>query len=539
MTNTVNIGLLKKQSGDFLAITFPYHPELVARVKRLDDRRWDAVNKRWIVSLNQLPIVKELFPDASLTDGIKTVEILKQKETQKASEDFRDLIGNVNLNAPLPNGKILFQHQKESVLRMLKYRRQILALDMGLGKTLTALVAAKILNEKYGYITLIICPVSLMENWKREAYGISLKNFSIHSWSNLPKPIHSEYIVIADEAHYAQSGTKSQRGKAFLELCKSAFCVASYSLSGTPMKNGRPINLLPLLEAAKHQLARDKRYFQIRYCNAHATKFTRWDVNGARNLDELSLKTRDVIIRRTKKECLDLPDKLRVLREAELSTEAEKLFKQTLNDLKEDFQRRIREGKIIGDSEALVMLNYYRQAGSIAKTETAFDLIQEVLEEGNPIVVFSFFIKPLKKLYDALRLQAIKTELLIGDSTDRQAMVDRFQKGESDVFLLSMAGGVGIDLYRANTIILIDRPWTPGDAEQIEDRLHRIGQKNSVTAIWLQYGEVDKKIDKILQTKQENIELVLEGKRKTVSKSNLNKMAKEFLTTAFNTKDLF
>lgn len=536
MTNTVNIGLLKKPSGDFLAITFPYHPELVARVKRLDDRRWDPVNRRWIVSLNQLPMVKELFPDASVTDGIKTVEVLAQKETQKASSDFKEVIEGIDLDKPLPNGKILFQHQKESILRMLKYRRQILALDMGLGKTLTALVTAKILNEKYGYITLIICPVSLMDNWKREAYSIFLKNFSIHPWSKLPKPIHSEYIIIADEAHFAQAGTKSQRGKGFLELCKSAFCVASYSLSGTPMKNGRPINLLPLLEAARHPLARDKRYFQIRYCNAHATQFTRWDVNGARNLDELSLKTRDVIIRRTKKECLDLPEKMRVMREAELSTEAEKLYKKTLNDLKESYQQRVKSGEIIGDSEALVMLNYYRQAGSIAKTETAFELIHEVLEKRNPVVVFSFFIKPLQRLYNALKLQAIRTELLIGDSTDRQDMVDRFQRGESDVFLLSMAGSVGIDLYRANTIILIDRPWTPGDAEQIEDRLHRIGQKNSVTAIWLQYGEVDKKVDKILQAKQENIELVLEGKRKTISKSNLNKMAKEFLNTAFNIK---
>lgn len=539
MTNTVNIGLLKKQSGDFLAITFPFHPDLVARVKRLDDRRWDSVNRRWIVSLTQLSMVKELFPEASLTEGIKTIEVLNKKETQKASSDFRELVEGIDLDKPLPNGKILFQHQKESVLRMLKYRRQILALDMGLGKTLTSLVAAKFLNEKNEYIILIICPVSLMDNWKREANSIGLKNFSVHSWSKLPKPIHREYIIIADEAHYAQAGTKSQRGKAFLELCKSAFCMASYSLTGTPMKNGRPINILPLLEAARHPLSRDKRYFQIRYCNAHATQFTRWDVNGARNLDELNLKTKDVLIRRTKKECLDLPEKMRVMREAELSTEAEKLYKKTLNDLKESYLARVKAGEIVGDSDALVMLGYYRQAGSIAKTETALELALEVIEEGNSIAIFSFFRKPLQHLYESLTKLKIKTELLMGDSVDRQGMVDRFQRGESKVFLLSMAGGVGIDLFKATTIILIDRPWTPGDTEQIEDRLHRIGQVNSVTAIWLQYGEIDAKVDKLIQAKQENIELVLEGKRKTVSKSNLNKMAKEFLNTAFNTKELF
>ena len=78
--------------------------------------------------------------------------------------------------------------------------------------------------------------------------------------------------------------------------------------------------------------------------------------------------------------------------------------------------------------------------------------------------------------------------------------------------------------------MLVDRPWTPGDAEQCEDRLHRIGQQGNVTAIWLQYGAIDKKIDMLLQRKQVRIDLIARGKRKTMRGiESIRFMAKEIL----------
>ena len=92
------------------------------------------------------------------------------------------------------------------------------------------------------------------------------------------------------------------------------------------------------------------------------------------------------------------------------------------------------------------------------------------------------------------------------------------------------AGGVGLTLTAANQVILVDRPWTPGDADQAEDRCYRIGQKNTVNAYWIQLGMIDEAIDTLLAEKRDRIELVLKGKRKTLhGLSKPSELAKELL----------
>ncbi|HUX93840.1 MAG TPA: DEAD/DEAH box helicase, partial [Ignavibacteriaceae bacterium] len=336
-----------------------------------------------------------------------------------------------------------------------------------------------------------------------------------------------DFILIADESHYAAAGSKSQRGKRLLAIAGSSFCRAAFLLTGTPMKNGRPINLFPLLQATKHELAKDSRYFHIHFCNAHPSTFTRWDVSGAIHLDELSEKIKNVMIRKTKKECLDLPEKIRVIRKAELSKESERLYNEALAEMKRKYQEKINSGEIVGGAEALVLLGQLAHAGAIGKVETALELAEEVIEEGSQVAIFCTYTKPLQMLAERLKKDNIPYELLIGDTKDRQGCVDRFLAKKSKVFLLSMAGGVGIDLYTATTIILINRPWTPGDVAQIEDRLHRIGQKNQVTSIWLQYGNVDEHVDEIIQSKNQNIDIVLKGRKQQFD--SVNNYAKEYL----------
>lgn len=539
----VNIGLLRKRDSHCFAVSFPYNQTIVGKIRTIDGRRYDAKNKRWEVPLAAFKELKTRFPHANFSEGVQEFLDKQKLVTELKKNKFKEVLEDVDLKKPLSNGLTLFQHQIESVERMIMTQRQILALDMGLGKTLTALVTAKLLKQKYNWKIIVVCPVSLKNNWLKDAKGLGI-NIEVHSWAKVPSPYMEDYILICDEAHYAQSGSKSQRGKKFLDLSKSSFCKASYFLSGTPIKNGRPINLLPLLEAVRHTLSQDKTYFHRRYCAAKQTPWTRWDVSGASNLPELYDRTKDVMIRKTKAECLDLPDKLRVLREVEVSKVAEQLYKKTLEELREKYLQRVADGTINGGSEAFVLFGQLRQAGSIAKVETAVEIAKEILEENQQLVIFTEFRKSQQMIYEELSKVA-KCELLHGqiDQDERPKMVDRFQAGQSKIFISTIgAGGVGLTLTKAQTVLLVDRPLTPGDAEQAEDRCHRIGQKNNVTAIWLQFGNADAKIDQILQDKSKNIEAILTGKE---NHSNIefssHKLAMELLPKIFSkqTTDLF
>lgn len=329
-------------------------------------------------------------------------------------------------------------------------------------------------------------------------------------------------------------------------------------MTGTPIKNGRPINLYPLLFAVNHPLADDKWEYERHYCNAHQKSIGRqtvWDNTGAAHLDELAEKTEDVILRRTKQQCLtELPDKTRLLERAELDTKLASEYQETVQLLVEDYRRRANCRKfkdslsilfkaqslkvwlswvlaynpVSSEAEALATINILRKVGSEFKVDSAVTLAEELLEQGQQVVIFTEFVESAKAI--ASKLDGL---LLTGDTKpeERQGLVDKFQVGENKVFVGTIkAGGVGITLTAASNVILVDRAWTPGDCEQAEDRCHRLGQQNAVFATWLQLGNIDQAIDDLLIQKQQRIELVLKGKRKTLQGINsASDLAKELL----------
>jgi SNF2 family DNA or RNA helicase len=200
------------------------------------------------------------------------------------------------------------------------------------------------------------------------------------------------------------------------------------------------------------------------------------------------------------------------------------LFKAKLRDnLVAAERQRIESG------QALVQLGQFRHAGSRAKARATIDIIDQIFEEDAEesleaerenrshkpaaVIVFCAYKDTAAQIAEKFGVPVMS-----GDTPDkqRQPMVDDFQSGENRVFVgIYGAGGVGVTLTAANTVILVDRPWTPGDAEQSEDRAHRIGQDGHVICQWLQIPEgvnpVDAKIDTILQKKQKNIATMLDG----------------------------
>lgn len=521
-----------KLDGKTLRISFPYDPALVAKARELPGRFWNANAKCWNVPAEHIAAVQKAFPDfqydaaiAAKLDEARAIAATELAEKENAVAELLARLGD--LSAPLPDGKTLFAHQRTGIETLVRNQYAILADDMGLGKTKQALVAAK----AFQLPVYVVAPVSLRDNWLREAEAVEV-SIEIFSWAKIPDAPECDFVFIADEAHYAQAGMKSQRGKKLLALAEKS--KACFCLTGTPIKNGRPINLLPLLQAVRHPLAKDVKGFHKRYCDAKATRFCKWDTTGATNLKELHEKTKNVIIRRMKNECLDLPAKTRVMRSVEMSSEAKKQYDDVFSQLRAEYKNRLANGEIMDGGEALVMLNHLRHAASIAKIESAVGMAQEVLEQGGQVVIFTEFTESAKQIAEALKEFGV--ELLTGETHTeaRQAVVDRFQAGQAKVFVGTVkAGGVGITLTAAQTVILVDRPWTPGDAVQAEDRLHRIGQQSAVTAFWLQCNGTDVAIDAILEKKQENIELVLAGKKKTLRDGSIQEVAKQIVEALF------
>lgn len=490
-------GVSVSRVGDWLAIRFPYDPAKVAIARELPNRRWNPDSKCWSVPVAALEAVLSAFPGAKLEGGLGEEREAKIRAGQLASD--------LAVFEQIAPGCSLYDHQDSGCRWLIEQRRAICADDMGLGKTREALVAAKVL----GYRVIVVAPAGLRINWLREAEAVDVQ-IEIYSWAKVPEAVEGDFTLIADEAHYAQS-LKAQRTKRFLALSKVARAV--FCLTGTPIKNGRPANLFSLLLAIKHPLAQDRKSYEIRYCAAGPTRWTKWDVTGAAHLDELHRKLADGVLRRMKDECLDLPEKTRVLRKAELSAEATALYNTTLNEMQTEYRRRKQAGEI-GEADALVLMNHLRHSGSVAKVESATELAEEVIEQGGQVVLFTAFKESAESLASALNAGKITGEQ---GPEQRQSAIDAFQAGALKAMVCTLgAGNVGITLTAAQTVILVDRPWTPGDAIQAEDRLHRIGQKNAVTAIWLQANGADEAIDALLEQKHERIELILTGKRKTL-----------------------
>ncbi len=500
----------------------------------------------FVYSLDAIALIKRTSRKEALERQAHELEErwheLAQYAALDAAQPFLD-------GAPTANGQRLFRHQREGVQRMIEAQRFILALDMGLGKTRCSLIAA----QAYDLPIWVVAPAGTIINWQREAAAAGV-SITLFSWAKLPEPPEDlDYVLIVDEAHFAQAGENSQRGQGFLNL--SAQARAVFMLTGSPIKNSLPINLWPLLVAAKHPLAADRSAYEKQYCGAYfkslGRKKTVYDTSGASNLDELHERTRDVILYKKKSECIDLPDKLRVPRQAEVSNAGEIAYQKTIERLRKEHLERmadkyeaLRAGRedLLGEGTAesdlgafesefafaLVELGIYRHAASLAKVESAAEIAQEAREQGQGVLLFTAFRDTAERLATKLNADCLTGEVT---GTRRQAMIDRFQAEESNVLVATIgAGGIGINLTAAQVVVMVDRAWTSTEVEQAEDRAHRLGTRHNVTSVWLQYGPTDEKIDQLLELKQERIETILRGRGKNLrGLPGIRALAKEIM----------
>ena len=422
-------------------------------------------------------------------------------------------------------------HQKIAIEKLLANDRFILADDMGVGKTTSAVIASVECDVKK---VLIVCPASLKINWKREIENYSdskilvvegkkwgstfkyyiinydiLKNF--HTTENSVDSEAYQIIVnegfdlaIVDEAHYI-SNSQAQRTQLLNDILAKIPKV--WLLTGTPMTS-RPINYYNLLKIVNSPLTLNWKSYVMRYCKGYQFRVGGrkvWNTSGASNLEELREQTKSIVLRRMKTDVLDLPEKI-------VSPIWLELKNSFYDDELSDFLRITEDNK---EKESITVtlnrLMKLRQLIAIEKVSHTCELIDKVIEQGKKVIVFTNFTTSLDMLHEKYKKNSVVIDGRMSKDR-RQDSVDRFQNEDKiKIFIGNIkAAGVGITLTAADTVIMNDLSFVPADHSQAEDRAYRYGQKNSVLVYYPVFeNTIEMTVYNILQKKKDIIDQVM------------------------------
>ena len=498
--------------------------------------------------LYELYSPKEQHPDHSLKISRAKASLLIEIEHAFASSQLRWFGGQTLLNlgkklqnfsgiksAKIPTtfNAILRPYQQEGV-NWLQFLREyqlngILADDMGLGKTIQALahLAIEKHQKRLTKPCLIVAPTSVITNWQLETQRFlpSLKVLVLHGKDRLEHytelnhydliittyPLITRdkiqllkqdfYLIILDEAQFiknihAKVTQIVQQLKADYRLC----------LTGTPLENHLG-ELWSIFHFLMPGLLGSIRVFNQRY---------RIPIEKHQDQDAHARLTRLIkpfLLRRTKPEVIaDLPKKTEIINTIELEGEQRDLYESIRLSLHEKVVRAI-QAKGIERSQIIILdallklrqiccdprllkLDSTKHITQSAKLKFLMEILPEMLDEGRRIIIFSQFTSMLALIEAELNAHNIKFVKLTGQTQHRKAIIDRFQNLEVPVFLISLkAGGTGLNLTAADTIIHYDPWWNPAVENQATDRAHRIGQTKAVFVYKLiTHGTVEEKI---------------------------------------------
>lgn len=385
----------------------------------------------------------------------------------------------------------------------------LLADEPGLGKTAQAI---EVMNRLAPKTVLVVCPASLKINWTRElAMWLRLDlAVEVRTYGEIVRE-HQQLghyeLVVFDEAHYLKN-PDAKRSKA----CFALYADYRLFLTGSPILN-RPIELYPILHSLGLKLSRVQ--YGQRYCSGHLIRVPfrgghgfrkAWDFSGASHMDELNQALRgSVMVRRSKAKILtELPAKVRQVIAMKFSSGESAAFRARFNSLTQ-------AADILKEVQRIPFEEIARERYNVALKKLPYveDFINDLLEEEDKLVVFCHHRDVIERLA-AAGPDRVK---LYGGMTEKQKdeAVQAFQHGPAKVFVGQIAAaGVGLTLTAASTVLFGEEPWTPGDVIQCEDRLHRIGQRDTVRVFHLVAdGSIDARIVNALVEKQQVIEAVM------------------------------
>jgi len=512
----------------------------------------------------------------SRMDALRTATSLGEDAHWQGANRLLALVqqmrGQAALTAvPVPDGlQATLRPYQQQGLNWLQFLREhrlagILADDMGLGKTLQTL--AHILTEKNaGRLTqpaLIVAPVSLLGNWQREAarfcpglkvhvhHGLSrhetaqelcafdvvITAYSLLSrdrdmWLEVPW-----HLLVLDEAQNIKNANTNAA-----QVVTEIPAVHRLCLSGTPIENH-----LGELWSQFHFLMPGFLGSQKRFTELFRNPIER--MGSTEKLAQLRARVTPFMLRRTKDlVASELPPKIETLMPVPLQGQQADLY-ETIRLGMEKTVREALHTQGLGRSQITILdallklrqvccdprllkLSAASQVQQSAKLEQLLDMLPEMVAEGRKILLFSQFTEMLGLIEKALPALGIPWVKLTGQSKNRDAIIDQFTSGQVPLFLISLkAGGVGLNLPQADTVIHYDPWWNPAVENQATDRAHRIGQKQSVWVVKLvAQGTIEERMlalqERKAQLAQDMYEGAVQRKEPLFGEADLNELLK-------------
>lgn len=532
-----------KLNGDASAfISFPYDNDLVALMRQQPARHWHPQSKEWEIPYKRLREV---------------LAVMRSRQDKvKIEEEYIPEVRNKYVK--VPDGFKFktkpYEHQIEGFNYGLIHDRFLLGDEMGLGKTkqVIDIAVAKKLTKGYEHC-LIICGVNgLKWNWKKEVevhsnekafilgqrykrgklviQGNASKYEDLFNLASLPYfliinieslrdtkiceqlkhlcDIGEIGMVAVDEIHKAKNPS-SQQGKAMLKILPET----RIAMTGTPLMN-TPVDLFIVLKwlgFEKHSFYQ----FKNHYCVMGG--YGGYEVIGYRNLGELQEALNDLMLRRLKRDVLDLPEKIYTTEVVEMSKAQSVIY----NEVREELKKNIDKIKI--SNNPLAQLIRLRQATGYtgilsstvlesAKLDRLEELVEEISENGQKCIIFSNWTDMTGPCYE--RLKKYNPAIVTGETKDRVAEQDKFMNDESCKCIIGTIGamGTGLTLTAASTVIFLDSPWNRANKEQAEDRAHRIGTKTNITIITIVCKDtIDERIEEIVYKKGAMADMLVDG----------------------------
>lgn len=433
-----------------------------------------------------------------------------------------------------PNVQAVLRPYQQDGLAWMDFLRRagfggVLADDMGLGKTLQtlALLQAELDADRLDRPSLVVVPTSLLDNWLAEAtrFTPQLRMLVLHGkWraqhfkgiasahvvvTSYPLAVRDMAVLAAQHWHYLvldeAQRIKNSRSQATLAL-KALNARHRLCLSGTPLENHLG-ELWSLMDFVSPGLLGNEAQFREHYRNPIEKR------QETGQAEHLARRVRPFILRRTKLQVAqDLPEKTETLLRVELDGTQRDMYetvRATMDSkLREAIAKqglarsqivvldallklrqvccdprllKVRAAAGEGDMGKSVQRHHAASTTPSAKLELLRDLLPTLVEDGRRILVFSQFTEMLALIEPELTRLGLAYLKLTGDTANRGEVVQAFQDGDVPIFLISLkAGGVGLNLTAADTVILYDPWWNPAVEQQAIDRAYRIGQGKPV-----------------------------------------------------------